>query len=279
MKRTEFEGQRAYVFGGSTGIGLEIARQLAAQGAHVIIFARTVGTLEQALEDVRGCKINDSQLFACLPVDVSDHAAVQQVCARAVAEFGPPAMLINCAGRALPRRFEEVTPEQLDETMRINLYGSWYTIAALLPQMKAAGNGHIVNTSSVAGFVGVFGFTDYAASKFALLGFSEALRSEVKPHGIRVSVLCPPDTDTPGLQTEGNGKPAETQAISENAKLLQPEAVAAATLRGMRRNKPVIIPGFDGKLTWLAKRWAPGLVERVIDRTIIQVQQAGEKQE
>jgi len=271
MGRTEFHGRTAYLFGGSAGIGLATARQLAALGAHVVLFARNAERLERALESVRGCRVADDQRFACLAVDVADRDAVTEVCEWAVAELGPPYLLINSAGRALPRPFEEVTHEQFDQTMRINLYGTWNTVAALLPRMKAEGQGHIVNTSSIVGFVGVFGYTDYAASKFGVLGFSEALRSEVKPHGIRVSVLCPPDTDTPGYQTENQTKPEETRAISEKAKVMQADAVAAALIRGIARNRPVIIPGLDGRLTWLAKRLAPGLVERIMDRTIARV--------
>ncbi len=103
----------------------------------------------------------------------------------------------NNNGRAYPRKFADVSCQQFDETMRINMYGIWNTCAALVPHMKEQG-GAIVNISSIAGFVGVFGFTDYSASKFAVIGFSEALKSELKQFGITVQVLCPPDTDTPG---------------------------------------------------------------------------------
>ena len=100
--------------------------------------------------------------------------------------------------------------------MKINLYGARNAIAALLPHMRNQG-GHIVNVSSIAGLIGVFGYTDYCASKFGLIGFSEALRSELDSQGIMVSVLCPPDTDTPGLAEENLTKPPETLAVSESA--------------------------------------------------------------
>ena len=177
----------------------------------------------------------------------------------------------HCAGRAIPRRFEDVSVAQLDETMRINFFGTWNTIAALLPAMRERG-GHIVNVSSIVGFLGIFGYTDYAASKFAVIGFSEALRSELKPYGIAVSVLCPPDTDTPGLAAENRTKPEETAAISAGAKLMQPDDVARALLRGMERGKFLIVPGFEGKLARVVHCLAPWLVTRIVDRTVRKVQ-------
>ncbi len=133
--------------------------------------------------------------------------------------------------------------------------------------MKKKG-GLIVNVSSIAGFIGVFGFTAYSASKFAVIGFSEALKSELKQHNISVSVLCPPDTDTPMLIKENKIKPAETAAISESAKIMSPEAVADELIKGMKKNKFMIIPGFDGKFTFLGKRLLPGIVEKIVDRII-----------
>ncbi len=87
-----------------------------------------------------------------------------------------------------------------------------------------------------------------------------------------VSVLCPPDTDTPGFDIENQTKPKETRAISAKAKLMQPDAVADALIKGMQKKKLIIIPGFDGKLTFWAKRFFPWFVEFIMDRTIRNVQ-------
>jgi short-subunit dehydrogenase len=116
--------------------------------------------------------------------------------------------------------------------------------------------------------VGVFGLTDYCASKFAVMGFSEALRAELASCGVGVSVLCPPDTDTPGFEIENRSKPAETRAVSEGAGLMTADAVAAALLAGLARGERVIVPGRDGKLVWWTKRLAPSLLERFMNRTI-----------
>lgn len=267
----DFNNKVVYITGGSSGIGLATAKALAAEGAHVIIFARRQDRLEQALEEIKARRVSSSQRFACRQMDVSIWAEVKTVMSAAVAGFGVPDVLINCAGRAYPRIFEEVTYEQFDETMKINLYGIWHTTSVLVPYMKQRG-GHIVNVSSIAGFIGLFGYTDYSASKFAIIGLSEALRSELKRYGIMVSVLCPPDTDTPGFHEENKTKPEETRAISASARLMQPEEVAHALLKGMKKGERYIIPGFDGKMIFLLKRLFPGLVEFVMDSTIKKVQ-------
>ena len=252
------------------GIGLAAAKRIAALGAHVTVFARHRQPLERAVAEITAARKQPQQEIGYRLLDVADHAQVQTVMRDTVSELGAPRVLLNCAGRAYPRRFEDISYEQFEETMRVNLHGTWSTIQALVPHMKAQG-GYIVNTSSIAGLIGVFGYTDYSASKFALIGFSEALRSELKPLGIRVSVLCPPDTDTPGFAVENQTKPLETKAISASAKVMSADAVAAALLRGMQRSQFLIIPGWDGKLGVLAKRLAPWLVEKVVDRTVAQV--------
>jgi len=268
----DFNDEIVYIVGGSMGIGLAAAKLFAARGAHVCIFARNPERLKDAHERVAGRAKSPGQRFASYSMDAADHKQVDRVMKRALVEFGTPAVLFNCAGQATPRRFEEVTYEQFDETMKINLYGTRNTIAALLPAMKEKRCGAIVNTSSIAGYVGVFGYTDYNASKFAVLGFSEALRSELIEYGIELFVLCPPDTDTPGLVVENRTRPPETKALGAKAKLMSPDAVAAAMIRGMEKGKFIILPGFDGKLTVLAQRLIPGIVRLVVDGTVRKVQ-------
>jgi len=263
----DFKDKAVYVTGGSSGIGLAIARLFAAEGAHVSIFARRKEQLKRALKEIADQRVSGAQRFSCQQLDVSIREQVESVMSRAVDEFGVPDVIINCAGRARPHYFEDVTYEQFDETMKINLYGIWNTISVLLPHMKKRG-GYIVNVSSIAGFIGVFGYTDYGASKFALIGLSETLRCELKQYGITVSVLCPPDTDTPGFKEENKTKPPECQAISARAKLMQPEEVARALFRGMRKKEFLIVPNFDGKFTLVMKRLFPGLVEFIMDKDI-----------
>ncbi len=269
MKNRGFEGKTVYITGGSSGIGLSTAVLLARDGADVVIFARGRERLDQALEDIEAARKSGEQRFAIHQLDVTDHQAVTRVMEEAVEAFGPPDILINSVGRAYPEYFENIGYEQFDESMKTHAYAAWNTVSALLPHLKQR-HGHIVNVTSVLGFIGVFGYTDYCASKFAVIGFSEALRSEMKPHGVKVSVVCPPDTDTPGFATENLTKPPETVAVSEGGGLMQPDEVAVALLKGMRKGRFFISPGSAGMLYYL-KRFCPWLLDLVMDRQIAKV--------
>lgn len=114
--------------------------------------------------------------------------------------------------------------------MEINFLGTAHAVRAVLPTMKSRRQGKIVCISSVAGLLGLYGFTGYSASKFALRGFAEALQMEVKPYNISVTLSFPPDTDTPSLHEENKLKSVETKKISETAGIFSPTQVATAIL-------------------------------------------------
>ncbi len=267
-----FDRKSVYITGGSSGIGLTAAKLLAAEGANVLIFSRSQGHLDEAVGEIRGETKSEGQRVAAMQLDVSRHEEVARVMAEAVEQFGVPDLLINCAGKAVPRPFEEIPYEQLDDIMRTNFYGAWCTIQALLPRMKERGGGHIVNVSSMAGFIGVFGYADYGASKFAMMGLSETLRMELKQYNIRVSVLCPPDTRTPGYDLENRTKPPETWEIGKTAKLIEPEVVARALLKGIRRGRYLILANAEGRLIYWAKRFAPSLLDGMLERAVKRAQ-------
>ena len=263
-----YQDKTAFITGGSTGIGLAIANALAAQGCHIVIFARTVSKLENAkIEIDASCLSTTKQKINYYSVDTADNEAVKIIFAKAVSENSVPDFLINCVGIAQPDYFENISFDIFEKTIKTNLYSTWNACYTMLPYMKQKG-GHILNTSSIAGFLGVFGYTDYCMTKFGIIGFSDALRQELKRYNIAVSVLCPPDTDTPGLEAENKNKPAETKAIAGNAKLLQPEFVANAVLKGIQQQKKMIIPGMDGKITLLLKRFFPSIVEWIMNTSI-----------
>jgi short-subunit dehydrogenase len=264
---TDYQGKAVYVVGGSMGIGLAAARRFAARGADVLVFARRRESLEEAVREIQRCRRSDSQRVDLRILDVCDADAVSVVMNESMSSFGPPDVLLNCAGAAWPGYFEEISHEQLSRTLQLNVHGSWHTVQSLLPHLKQR-RGIIVNTSSLAGIIGVFGYTDYCAAKFAVIGFSEALRSELKRFGVRVFVLCPPDTDTPGFEAENQSKPPETRAVSSAARLMTADAVAAELLRGIERRRLLIIPGVESRFAALAKRFFPGLVEWITDRAI-----------
>lgn len=266
-----YKNKTAFIAGGSTGIGLAIAKAMAKKGTHVVIFARTVSRLEEAAKEIRSVAGIDVKINY-YGLDAADFQQVETVFKKAVAETSVPDFLINCVGMAQPDYFENITPDIFDRTVKTNLYSVWNTAYHIVPYMKQKGGGHIVNTSSVAGFFGVFGYTDYCLTKFGVIGFSNVLRQELASGNIAVTVLCPPDTDTPGFEKENRNKPPETQAIGGKAKLLKPENVANALLKGLRKKKKIIVPGVEGKLILLLTRYAPGLLDVFVKSSIYGIQ-------
>ena len=129
----------------------------------------------------------------------------------------------------------------------------------------AAKGGSIGIVSSMLGFMGIYGYTAYAASKFAQVGFADCLRQELIDHGIRLTILYPPDTDTPQLAEENRIKPPETKAISGEVKTMSAEDVALTLLKGMAKGKLHVVPGAMGRFTHFMNRHAPWVVRWVID--------------
>ncbi|MDX1649802.1 MAG: SDR family NAD(P)-dependent oxidoreductase, partial [Myxococcota bacterium] len=121
---------------------------------------------------------------------------------------------------------------------------------------------------SLAGAIAIYGYAAYAPSKFAVTALSEVLRQELRPRGIDVSLLLPPDTDTPQLEEEERERPAGTRAVAGTVPTLSPEQVAGALLRGLRRRRAWIVPGWRARLTLAAARHLPGVTRRVIDRDL-----------
>ncbi|HLA98172.1 MAG TPA: SDR family oxidoreductase [Anaerolineales bacterium] len=242
----------ALVTGGSSGIGLALARLLAQKGSHVWLVARQQDRLASALEEVKAARQSARQHCGAISADVSDPAQAVAAAEQVAREAGSPHLLVNSAGVARPGYFQELDLEAFRWMMDINYFGAVHMVKAVAPKMMKRGSGHIVNISSVAGFLGIYGYSAYGASKFAVTGLSDVLRAELKPHGIRVSIVFPPDVDTPQLAYEKPFRPAETRLLVDGGPILSPEAVAAAILRGVSRNRYIIIPGATSKaLYWL----------------------------
>ena len=252
----------ALVTGGSSGIGLAIAKVLAQRGLDVWLLARREDPLRQALDEIRALAPEGKHGY--LSCDVSDPQAVKRAIAALLERAGTPEWVVNSAGVARPGYFWEIPDEVFRSMMEINYFGTLYVCREVVPAMMQAGRGRIVNLSSVAGFLGVFGYTAYSPSKFAVWGFSEALRAELRPYGITVSVVFPPDTDTPQLASEEPYKPPELKALASTAGLLSAEEVARATVRQAAKGRFLILPG-EARWLWLARRLVGGAVYPIMD--------------
>jgi 3-dehydrosphinganine reductase len=251
----------AFVTGGSQGIGLAISTLLIENGYQIAVFARDINKLNEIKEKLgSNCSIFECDTTKYVPMSASLDLAIQKL--------GVPDVLINCVGRAVPNYFEKISPNEFANTLNTNILGIVHPCQYIFPLMKSRKRGIIINTSSVAGFLGVFGYTDYAASKFAIIGFSESLRQEGAKHGVEIKVLCPPDTETPGLEAENKTKPIETKAISEGGGLLKPEKIAEAVMDSLDKKGFYILPGFDSKITFWIKRHFPFLIDWMIKRKL-----------
>lgn len=259
-----FQNKLVLVTGGSSGIGRALAIQLAQAGARVWVWARRKEQLQETLSMLAGGG------HAYGVVDVGERNQVEAGLARIRREAGIPDIVINNAGLTHPQYIEKIPLEMFERLNKVNYLGTVYLSQLVLPDMLARGSGHIVNVSSTAGFIGAFGFGAYGPTKFAVRGYSDVLRAEMRYRGIRVSVLFPPDTDTPMLKDENKYKPFETKEIAGSAGLLSAEAVAKAALAGIAKNQYLILPGFNNKLFFWLNNALGGLVYPLMDFLLAQ---------
>jgi short-subunit dehydrogenase len=251
------------ITGGSDGIGAEIARQLAARdgaGVNLVLAARHQDKLDAVAAD---CMKRGAQVLA-VRTDVADQAQCRRLVARAIERFGRIDVLVNNAGRSAHALFEDVPDlAWYEELMRINLWGSVWCTQAALPYLKAA-QGGIVAVSSLAGLVGVPGRTAYSASKFAMTGFFEALRAELKGAGVAVTIAYPGVVDT-RIRYRGFdalGKEMGSSGLREEGAMPVREC-ARLIIAGMERRRREVVMTRKGKLGRLLKLLVPGLVEKM----------------
>ena len=256
-----YENKRVFITGGSSGIGRSLALAIASAGGHVSIAARGQKRLDEVHAELEARGNGRSHAIA---LDVSDREAVEAAAAEVVDALGGIDIVIANAGITHPGYIAEIPEDVFQSMIDVNYFGTVNVARAFLPMMRAQKSGHICNVSSTLGFLGAFGYTAYAASKFAIVGFSECLRQEVLLDRITVSVAYPPDTDTPQYHMENEIKPPETAMLSETAGLLTADAVADEILRGIARGKLHITPGLKNKLIRFASFHMPWLVRYVI---------------
>jgi 3-dehydrosphinganine reductase len=259
-----FRGSHVLITGGSSGIGLATARLAVARGAKVSLVARRADVLDSAATAIRA----EGGQVAVAAADVADAAQVSTAVSALTDAFGPVDIVVCSAGQARPGYFQDLDPDLFRSMMDVNYFGMVNVVRAIVPSMIERRHGSVVGVSSAAGLVGVFGYTAYAPTKFAVRGFLESLRAELLPYGIHVGCSFPPDTDTPQLEDENKYKPKETKAISGTIKPLSAERVAKSIVEGIEKERFVIIP--DVSTRGLAKiaGLAPGLVAKVMDRSV-----------
>lgn len=248
-----YTNKLALITGGSSGIGLALAKGIIERGGSVAILARHEEMLDNAEKEIQVLAANADQKIYKLKADITHAEELDVILTKFKSEVGLPDIVINSAGVAHPGKFSSMKPEIFHWMMDVNYFGTVNVLKNFVAEMQQRHSGTICNISSIAGFIGVYGYSAYGASKFAVSGLTDVLRSELKPYGVQVSIVFPPDTQTPQLEYESQFKPFITKEVAGSANLMSPEAVAKETLDKLAQGKYVILPGSEGKLLYTAK--------------------------
>ena len=253
------ESEHLVITGGSSGIGLDLALAYAASGWSISIVARDEQRLQQAVEACEQRAVSPTQRFYAYSLDVSNPAELESLSQQIEATSGTPDLVIMSAGICYSKRFIDDSDASFEQVFLTNVMGSRAIANAFLPGMIAKQKGQLCFVSSMAGLVPVYGYSAYNTSKFALLGMAGALRQELYEYNISVSVLCPPEVDTPLIAEEAKHILPQTRLLKNVGGTLTVDAVTRSTIRGLKKKRFLILPGFMAKLTHFQARLAPRL--------------------
>ena len=212
---TNIKGKVAVVTGAGRGIGRAIAVELARQGARVVVAARNVTELEETA--------NMAGSATVIPTDVRKKDDVERLLGHAASQLGPIDILVNAAGIGVAGPVVDFSDSDYDAVLDTNLKSIFFASRCVLPSMIERRTGHLVNIASIAGKVGSANLAVYCASKFGVVGFTQALAEEVRQYGIRVSLICPGSTDTSFLGSS-------SKSSKSRDKMLSPADVAHAVM-------------------------------------------------
>ncbi len=273
MSDLPLKGTMAVVCGGSKGIGKATAAEIVRLGGSVCLVARTSGPLLEAADELTAQAAEATQKVLSITADCVNRQQFQEKMADFIGTHGVPQWLVNCVGFARPRHIGELIESDFRASMDGNYFAQLVPILVLLPYFRQVGFGRIANVSSMMGYFGIAGYAAYAPSKFAVVGLSEVLQNELADSNIGVSVLYPPDTDTPGFAEENRDKPAECAAMSKAAGCLSAEQVARDFVAGIRANRFGIFPG-RARWIWHLHRLFPGVLRWVTRRQYVRARRA-----
>jgi short-subunit dehydrogenase len=254
MARRNLAGARAILTGASSGIGWELAKELARRGVRQVLTARREDRLRELAAEVQSL----GGEAVCMPGDVIDADLRRHLLAAAQGRFGGLDLLINNAGMGVFGPFTEADPERLRRTMEVNFFAPVELTRAAIPLLKQGNDPLIVNVSSVLGHFAVPNKSEYCASKFALHGFSDALRVELAQEGVAVLLVSPSTTATEFFDK------AERDPQRRPSRGMSPAKVARGIVRGIERREREIIFSLGGKLAVTADRVAPGLMAKLL---------------
>lgn len=258
----ELGGKLVVVTGASSGIGAATAEALGAAGARVVLMARTQAALESVADRVRH---NGGEPHV-LPVDVGDSAATSAAAERVLAEVGVPDVIVNNAGAGRFLFIDETAPDEFEQMARVPFFAAFFVTKAFLPAMLERGSGQIVNINTPASLFAWPGALGYTAARFALRGFTEALRADLRGSGLRVSSVTPAKVSTPYFE-RNPGAEARIPSISKLTPTITADQTAKAIVRTIRRESGDVYVPFALKLNVIQARLMPGFTSWLLART------------
>jgi short-subunit dehydrogenase len=260
-QRRSINGSRILITGASQGIGKALTETAASRGAKVLVCARKIELLQELAEQIRA----KGGVIEIVQADITSADDRRKMVEAAEKAFGGLDILINNAGIGATGHFADVGPERLRQLMEVNFFGLTETTRVFLPMLKKGHKPAIVNISSIAGKRGIPARSEYSASKFAVQGFSEAIRAELAKDGVDVIVVCPGLT-----QTNFSQNMIEQKALVQLDHLrgMSAEDVAHFTLKAIEKGHNETCLTLNGKLLVLVSRFFPWIADIVVKRKI-----------
>jgi short-subunit dehydrogenase len=252
---------RILITGASQGIGRALADLAARRGARVLAAARSRDLLDELADEIR----REGGTLEVVQADVTHPDDRRRMVEAAEHSFGGLDVLVNNAGIGATGHFAEVNADRLRKIMEVNFFGLTETTRVCLPVLRRGRKPAVVNISSIAGKRGIPARSEYSASKFAVQGFSEALRAELAKDGIDVLVVCPGLTQT---NFSHNMIEQKARLPMDHMRGMTAEQVAAATLRAVERGHNETCLTFQGRLMVFVSRFLPRLADRIAARRV-----------
>lgn len=244
------------ITGGSSGIGRAVALRCAKDGAKVLIAARSEDKLKQVVEEIN--KAGGKGFYFI--VDVTDPKKVKEMFKYAVDAMGCVDVVFNNAGLGFVKRIYELTDDEISKMVMVNLLGECFVAKYAAQIMKEQKNGHIINTSSLAGLISVPQWSVYVATKWGVTGLTDSMRQELKPFGVKVASLHPG-----GVDTEFFSKENANIDVSQIQNLMKPEEIAEEVYNAIFTNKRRILTPSMAKSYSFLYKFMPWLTERMIE--------------
>lgn len=260
-----YQNKTVFITGGASGLGFEMAKQLSASGAKAIALFDVADASENAAELHLARSASHASLNAsAYQVDTTNNEQVKAVFTQAVNDLGVADIIIHCAGINRAGVFNEQDASDFELVTRVNLFGSRNVAAASFPILKQS-QGRYLIIASLAGIVPNYGYSAYAASKFATLSLAEILRYEWLPEGVSVSMACPPEIPTPLVEEEVKVSHTLTKKLKHIAGVVDLDKACFYILHKTAKGKFKIIPGFKAKIVALNQAYFPGLNRWIVD--------------